>query len=217
MDYERARRAMVDNQLRTNNITDWRILKAMSLVPRERFLSPERKPLAYIDDVQSLGPLESKRFLAAPAPFARLIQLADIASTDRVLDIGAGTGYSCAVLARLGHDVTGLEADAALADEANRHLNELGVENAKVLHGRMQDAPEETFDVIVIEGSVEKAPDMVFPRLADDGRLVCLIAGNATGVAHVYRRTGDSVAGRAEFNLSLPPLEVLQREEDFVF
>ena len=106
VDYSTARRRMVDNQLRTSNVTDRRILAAMEDVPRERFLPDARRALAYVDAVHDLG---GGRFLAAPAPFAKLLQLAEVDHTDTVLDVGAGSGYSVAVLARLARQVTGID------------------------------------------------------------------------------------------------------------
>ena len=96
VDFAAARRKMVDNQLRTNNITDHRLLGAMGEVRREAFLPADRHALAYSDVVHGLG---GDRFLGAPAPFAQLVQLAEVSAEDHVLDVGAGTGYGTAVLA----------------------------------------------------------------------------------------------------------------------
>ena len=215
-DFATARRRMVDNQLRTSNVTDRRILTAMDEVPRERFVPAERQPLAYTDTAHSLG---AGRALAPAAPFAKLIQLAEIDHTDSVLDIGAGTGYSTAVLARLGSHVTGLESDPALAAEARRLLTELGVANAGITEGALDGSglPRDSFDVIVLEGAVASEPTGLFPLLKDGGRLVALLRRNGAGVAHVYVRSGNGVATRAEFNTALPPLAPAAREESFVF
>src|SRR5689334_4220778 len=99
IDFERARRVMVDNQLRTSGITDHRLLAAMGDVPRERFVSGPRHTLAYIDEAQ---PVSATRKMAAPAAFARLVQLAQVEHTERVLDLGRRSAYSTALLARPG-------------------------------------------------------------------------------------------------------------------
>src|SRR3954463_10289763 len=108
-DFAHARRTMVDNQLRTSGITDHRLLGAMGEVPRERFVPAARQTLEYIDEAK---PLSATRKLGPPAPFARLVQLAAIQHSDRVLDVGCGTGYSAAVLGHLASEVVAVEDDA---------------------------------------------------------------------------------------------------------
>ena len=117
IDFEQARKAMVDNQLRTSAITDRRLLGAMGSVPRERFVPATRQSLAYIDE-QHVYPGPLGRALAPAAPFARLVQLAAISEADTVLDVGCTTGYSSTVLAALAARVVALEAEPALADAA---------------------------------------------------------------------------------------------------
>jgi len=216
VDFATARRRMVDNQLRTSNVTDRRILTAMDEVPRERFVPEARQALAYADTVHDLG---HGRALASPAPFAKLIQLAEIDHTDTVLDIGAGTGYSTAVLARLAAHVTGLESAPALAAEARALLAELGVDNATIAEGSLDGVGQtrDSFDVIVLEGAVAAEPSGLFPLLKEGGRLVALLRRNGAGVAHVYVKSHGEVATRAEFNTAMPPLAPAPREESFVF
>lgn len=216
VDFERARKIMVDNQLRTSNVTDRRVLAAMLSVPREQFVPADRKALAYIDDVHDLG---HGRSLAAPAPFAKLLQLAEIESGDAVLDVGAGLGYSTAVLAQLAHEVIGVEVDAGLAAEAKKSLAAAGVSNADIVVGSFDSlAPgARSFDVIVLEGAVEIVPPGLFSLLAEGGRLVALVQRGAAAVANVYVKSGDAVNARAEFNASLPPLQSVQSADVFVF
>ena len=216
VDFATARRRMVDNQLRTSNVTDRRILTAMDEVPRERLVPEARQALAYADTVHDLG---HGRALASPAPFAKLIQLAEIDHTDTVLDIGAGTGYSTAVLARLAAHVTGLESAPALAAEARALLAELGVDNATIAEGSLDGVGQtrDSFDVIVLEGAVAAEPSGLFPLLKEGGRLVALLRRNGAGVAHVYVKSHGEVATRAEFNTAMPPLAPAPREESFVF
>jgi protein-L-isoaspartate(D-aspartate) O-methyltransferase len=215
-DFATARRRMVDNQLRTSNITDRRILAAMDEVPRERFVPEGWQALAYADVVHDLG---HGRALASPAPFARLVQLAEVDSTDTVLDVGAGTGYSTAVLARLSASVTGLESEPALAGKARELLAGLGVANADMVEGALDGTglPRHGYDVIVVEGAVTEAPAALFPLLKDGGRLVALVRRGGPGVAHLYVKSGRDVAARAEFNAALPPLGHAPREDSFVF
>ena len=215
-DFERARKVMVDNQLRTSGITDRRLLVAMGEVPRERFVPAAWRGLAYIDEALPLGGV---RKLGAPAPFAKLLQLAAIEHTDRVLDLGCGTGYSAAVLARLADVVVAVESDPSLAARARSALAELGVTNVTVAEGAIETAGKAKgpFDVIVVEGVVGAIPDALLNQLKSDGRLVALIADEGKpAVAHLFVKSGKTIAARAEFDARLPPLSTV-RDDSFVF
>lgn len=216
VDFERARLTMVDNQLRTSGVTDRRLLAAMQAVEREKFVPVSRQALAYIDGAHDLG---HGRALAAPAPFAKLVQLAEIKPTDAVLDLGAGLGYSTAVLAQLAHEVVGVESDATLAADAKRALSEAGVGNAEIVVSNFEDADPHAhgFDVIVLEGAVDAVPHGLFGLLRDGGRLVAMIRRGPTAVANVFVKSGDTVNSRAEFNTTLPPLTTAKKPDEFVF
>lgn len=207
----------MDSQLRTTNVTDRRILAAMGRIPREIFVPEARRPIAYIDESHAFGAVAPGRFLPAPSPFAKLVQLAEIAPGDRILDVGAATGYSTAVLAALGAEVLGIEREARLVELAAANLSSLGVANAKVIEGSHDRAPKGRFDVIVLEGAVKSVPEAFFTSLAEDGRLVALLQTGVTAVAHLFVKTGKTVTSRPEFNASLPPLEAPRPTEDFVF
>lgn len=206
IDFERARKVMVDNQLRTGGITDHRLLIAMSEVPRERFISGPRHSLAYIDEAQ---PLSATRKLGAPAPFARLVQLAMIEHDDAVLDVGCGTGYSTAVIARLAAKVVGVEDDRELAARARAILSDLGVANAEVSEGPLSTSPlaRAAYDVVVVEGVLEAVPQDLFTFLKPEGRLVVPIAERGRpAVANLFVNSGKGVAASVAFDSSLPRL-----------
>lgn len=217
VDYERARRFMVDNQLRTSHVTDRRILAEMGRMPRELFVPESRRALAYIDDVQPLGAAGSARFMPAPATFAKLLQLAEITPTDRVLDLGAGAGYSTAVIAGLCQAVTGIEEDAALAATATQNLANLGRPNATVIAGTASALSGQRYDVIMLEGAVDAVPQTLFELLDEGGRLVALVRQGGVAIANIFVKTGGKVAARAEFNATLPPLYAGPRPVEFVF
>lgn len=216
VDFERARQVMVDNQLRTSNVTDRRLLAAMGAIAREDFVPPARRGLAYIDETHDLG---HGRAMSAPAPFAKLIQLAEIEPTDAVLDLGAGLGYSTAVLAQLAHEVVGVESDAGLAAEAQKALAATGIGNVEIVVSGFDDVQPHAkgFDVIVLEGTVDNVPQGLFKLLRDGGRLVAMMRRGPTAVAHVFVKSGDTVNSRAEFNTSLPPLTAVTPADEFVF
>ena len=217
IDFENARRIMVDNQLRTSNVTDRRILSVMGSVPRERFVPVARQEIAYIDDSHRFGAAANARSMLAPAPFAKLVQLAEIGAEDTILDIGSATGYSVAVLAGLGKEVTGLESDPELVAKANANLSALAITNARVIEGDFAKVPKGSYDVILLEGALEEVPQKLFTRLAEGGRLVALIQRGATATAHIYVKSGESVTARATFNSSAPLLDVAGNDNEFVF
>src|ERR1700683_3277434 len=113
---ESARFNMVEAQVRTSNVTDPRILAAMNAVAREKFVPSAAQPLAYADVSVAVAP---GRYLLDPRSFAKLVQLAAVTAEDRILDVGCATGYSSAVLARLGSEVIALEQDADLVRAAS--------------------------------------------------------------------------------------------------
>jgi protein-L-isoaspartate(D-aspartate) O-methyltransferase len=191
----------------------------MAQVPREQFIPEARRGLAYIDEVHPLPSSGAPRFLAAPAPFARLVQLARVDTDDTVLDVGCGTGYSTVVLADLAARVVAVESDAGLAAMARANLAGLGIDNAKVVEGPLEaGAPVEApFDVIIVEGAVDVVPAALLNQLADGGRLVALVRQGAAAAAYLYVRSGDDVAGKPEFNTTLPPLATGKAPSEFVF
>ncbi|MEJ2626234.1 MAG: rRNA adenine N-6-methyltransferase family protein, partial [Pseudolabrys sp.] len=119
-DFAAARRHMVDGQVRTADVTDLRIIGAMQKIPRERFVPAAEAGIAYLDLDVPAG--EGGRRMLKPMVLAKLIHAADIADTDRVLDVGCATGYGAAVLADLAAEVVALEEDAKLAKTAKTNL-----------------------------------------------------------------------------------------------
>ncbi|MEO6396427.1 MAG: protein-L-isoaspartate O-methyltransferase [Devosia sp.] len=220
IDFAQARKAMVDNQLRTSNVTDRRLLLAMGEVPREDFVAATRNPIAYIDDTHPL-PGAVGRYLAAPAPFAKLIQLAGIGAGEHVLDLGCGNGYSAAVLARLAGSVVAVENDSSLIAAARLSLQRLGASNVTLIEGppALGARSKCPYDAIVIEGVVDAVPEALFAQLKAEGRLVALIAeGGRPPVAHLFARSGRGIAARAEFDARLPPLAGgTPTRDEFVF
>lgn len=216
VDFDSARRTMVDNQLRTIAVNDHRLLQAVLTVPREQFVPAERRILAYIDESHPIG---NGRSLPPAGPIVRLIQLATVSHTDKVLDIACGNGYAAAVLSHMAAEVVAIDADEALVTSAIANLSALGCANARVVAGPVAEGlpGDGPFDVILIEGAVTSVPEKLLLQLRDGGRLVVLVQGVNTATAHVYVRSGQEFSPRAEFNASLPRLHWAPQAEEFVF
>lgn len=221
MDFARARRLMVDGQIRTSDVNDMGILAAMLEVPRERFVPGSRAALAYLDlDVPLKSPPGGpERRLLKPMVLAKLIQAAEIGAADRVLDVGCATGYACAILSRLAAEVVGLEEDAELAAIASRTLQELGCSNVTIVTGPLRGGwPEKgPYDVILLDGATEITPAALFPQLKDGGRLVCVEGRAPIGKGMVYRSDAGDVSGRAVFDAVAPLLPGFEKPPAFVF
>ena len=184
---------MIDNQLRPVGVTDRAVLEAMGRVPREQFVPEDNRPLAYAD--RSL-PLGGGRYMSAPAVLGQLLTQIAPQQGERALVVGAGTGYSAAVLAAMGCQVTALECSPELAARA-RELKVRSVEGP-LEAGHQAGAP---YDLILIDGAVEHLPDAILGQLADGGRLgaalvdggvVRLIIGQKVSGAYGHFSIGDA-------------------------
>ncbi|MEJ8474360.1 protein-L-isoaspartate O-methyltransferase family protein [Roseibium algae] len=218
-DYVQSRRKMVDNQLRTNDVTDNRILDAMEWVPREKFVTASKQSVAYIDEELPVNS-SATRFLIKPHIFGKLIQLAEVREADVVLVVGAGSGYSAAVLSRLAASVVAVEEDADLAASASEMLIELGIENAAVVEGILKDgcASEGPYDVIVVDGAVAaEVPEKLLTQLKGAGRLVAIEGQGGAASARVYQNSDGVIAPRFGFNASTALLPGFEKVPQFVF
>jgi protein-L-isoaspartate(D-aspartate) O-methyltransferase len=216
MDYELARRNMVDSQIRTNKVTNAELLKALEVVPRERFLPPEWAHAAYVDENL---PLASGRYLMEPMVFARLVQLADPQVTDRALVVGSGSGYGAAVLANLVRSVVALESDPGLAARGREQFARLRIDQATQVDGPLTEGwpLKAPYEIILVEGAVEVLPGTLFEQLADGGRLVAVVETDGIGRATLFDKRNDVLSHRTVFDASVPVLPGLKRKRGFVF
>ena len=221
INYDTARRNMVDSQIRTNKVTDLHLIAAITDLPREKFVPAAWRALAYVDEDIPLGAAEGgvTRHLMEPMPFARLVQLAAIRKGDYVLDIGCGTGYSTAVIARLADQVVGLESDEALATSANETLTELDIDNAVVVTGPLQEgyAAEGPYDVIVFGGAVPEVAPGLFDQLKPGGRLVAVIMNGPMGRATLFTKTASEISDWVAFDATVHPLPGFEKVVEFTF
>ena len=208
-----ARLAMIDGQIRPADVTDARILAAFEAVAREGFVPSAARALAYADVPVEVAP---GRFLMEPRCFAKLLQLAAITADDRILDVGCGTGYSAAVLARLGGRVVAVEQDAELMRIASQALATTSVVLAQgaLIDGARADAP---FDVIVVEGAIEQTPETLLSQLAEGGRLVAVMNDGPQGMATLFLKEHGGIGRRAVFDASTPVLAGFKKMMGFVF
>ena len=192
-DFGAARAAMVENQLRPQGVTDAAVLQAMGSVEREKFVARQTQPIAYTDRAVAMG---EGRFLPAPAVLGQLLTQMMPERGQRALVVGAGTGYSSAVLKSMGLDVLALESAPELASRAR----ELGI---NIVEGPLESGWKKAapYDQILIDGAVEFLPDALTKQLADGGRLGAalidrgitrLIVGRSAAGAFGYLSIGDA-------------------------
>ncbi|QDV38780.1 protein-L-isoaspartate(D-aspartate) O-methyltransferase [Tautonia plasticadhaerens] len=170
-DYARDRASMVDRQLRARDITDPRVLDAMSRVPRHEFVPEGLRDQAHADRPLPIGQGQT---ISQPYIVALMTQLAGPGPGDRALDVGTGSGYQAAVLAELAGEVFSIEIHEELADSARERLGRLGYDNVAVRHGDgYRGWPEHApFDLIVVAAAPAEVPPLLVEQLAPGGRLV---------------------------------------------
>ena len=215
-----ARQKMVDGQVRPSDVTDIRILDAMLAVPREAFVPPDQRPMAYLDlDLDISEGASAKRFLIKPVVIAKMLQAAEIAATDRVLVAGCATGYTAALVARLAGQVTATESDSAQAAKAMEVLTGLGLSNVtfRASAAGIGDPANAPYDVIVLDGATEIAPDALCRQLKDGGRLVGVFAATRPPRATIVTRSHGDFGHRTLFDAAVPVLPGFERLPAFVF
>jgi protein-L-isoaspartate(D-aspartate) O-methyltransferase len=198
--FEAMRHAMVSNQLRTTAVNDARVVAVMNEVPRERFVPDDRRAVAYVD---SLVPLGSGRFLNSPMATGRMLTEVEIAPGERVLLIGAATGYAAALLAKLGATVIAIDEDARLLAQAEIGCAgdpDVSFVQSPLADGWKAGAP---YTAIIVDGAIEAIPSALIEQLAEGGRLAAglvergvtrLILGRKAGGGFGYKSFTDAEA-----------------------
>lgn len=217
VDYAAIRHNMVESQLRTNEVTDPRLLEAIEEIPRERFVPERYRGIAYVDEDLEIAP---DRYLMEPVVLARLLQSARVSPDDVVLDVGCGTGYSSAVLARLAGTVVALESDSVLAARTEEVLAELGTDNVAVVTGKLSEGyPEQApYQVILLGGAVPEVPQAIAEQVGEGGRLVGVLRQpRKVGRATLVMRRHGVLSNLALFDAAVPFLPGFEPVRRFVF
>jgi protein-L-isoaspartate(D-aspartate) O-methyltransferase len=211
--FEQMRRAMVASQLRTTGVSDPRVVAAMGEVPRERFVPSERCALAYAD---ALVPLGHDRALSPPMALGRMLTEAQLGGDERALVIGAATGYSAAVLARLVRSVVAVEEVPELAAFARNALSGLGVEvvESPLVQGHSAGAP---YDFILIDGAVEYVPQLIVDQISDGGEFALALIEEGVTRLCVGRAVGGAFGTTAFSDAAAAVLPGFQKPRAFSF
>ena len=208
-DYAAARKAMVDSELRPQGVNDPLVVEAMGRVAREQFVPAEYGPLAYLDRSVDLG---EGRALSPPAATGLLLTAMALRPGQRALVLGAGSGYSAAVLAAIGLDVTAVESSAELAAAAGEHG--LNVIMASPEQGCPAGAP---YDAILIDGAIEFVPDAIVDQLKDGGAIGFTALEGGVSRLTVGRKAGGALGVRTIADNAVPPLPGFKRPRAFTF
>lgn len=213
IDFAAARRTMVENQIRTYDVTDQALLASFETVPREAFVDRKQVPIAYLD--RDLTARDGETRLLTPMVLARLLQALMILPGERVLDVNGG-GYGAALIAGLGARVVsaGRNAEATRAALAEAGVSDVEVVEASPAEGAPDKGP---YDAILVHGAASGEPAQLIRQLKDGGRLAVVVGQGRSGRAMVYRRVGTAVSGKAQFDAAAPVLPDLAEKPAFRF
>jgi protein-L-isoaspartate(D-aspartate) O-methyltransferase len=185
-------------------------------VPRERFLPESWATLAYSDRE---APVADGRLVPTPMVLGKLLQAVDLSEDDRVLHIGCASGYGSALLGRIVKSVVALDEDAALLATAKAEIAALGLDNVTFVNGPLTagypaGAP---YDVILIEGAIERVPDALATQLAPEGQMIAIVGRGRSAQGTIFRRAGNELSGFPMFDAVAPALADFAAPKSFVF
>lgn len=204
-DFQAARQRMVESQLRGRNISDERVLQAMAAIPRHRFVPPDLQDRAYADGPLPIG---DRQTISQPYIVAYMTQLLALEADDRVLEIGTGSGYQAAILAKLAREVYTVERIPKLAAGARLILAELRLDNVQVVecdgsNGLPEKAP---YDAIIVTAAAPSAPEPLKEQLAPGGRLVVPVGSRGGQVLERWTRRGGGLEAEQLAPVAFVPL-----------
>ena len=191
-DLAQQRTRMIEEQLRARGVRDERVLAAMAKVPRKAFVAAGDRANAYGDFPLPIG---AGQTISQPFMVAAMVEILELRDSDRVLEVGTGTGYEAAVLGELAAEVWTIERHVELANKARDILEGLGYTNIHVLHGDgTRGIPEEApFDKILVAAGAPRLPEALVSELADGGGLVVPVGSRHEQQLQLVRKSGDQV------------------------
>lgn len=217
MDFEKQRRIMVDSQVRVNDVTAPAIVSAFLSVPREIFVPKAMQANAYAEyEIVS----DEGRAMWTPRDLGKMLRALEPEAHELALVVGAGAGYSAALLGKTVSTVIALEDNEAAVDKMSERFAQIGMDHAIAVDGDLAAGlgDQGPYDIILIGGMVETVPQTWLDQLADGGRMgVVVAAGRSLGVARVYKRSGDTVSYREAFECVPPILPGFEKKAAFVF
>ncbi len=204
-EFRELRHQMVTDQIERRGIKDQRLLEALREVPRHEFVPPDQQRSAYIDAPLPIGDSQT---ISQPYIVALMTSLLELSGEETVLEVGTGSGYQAAILARLAGKVYTLERVERLAEQAQARLERLGYENVEVVRrdgtaGLPEHAP---YEAILVTAAAPRLPPPLENQLADDGRLVLPVGGRLGQVLELWRREGDRMVSERVTPVAFVPL-----------
>ncbi|MDY0106034.1 MAG: protein-L-isoaspartate O-methyltransferase [Giesbergeria sp.] len=219
-----ARYNLIQQQIRTWNVADDKVLETLEQVHRENFVPAAYRSLAFVDmEIPLRGNPEAAQragqCMLKPLVEARLLQEVNAQPKDRVLEIGAGSGYMAALLAHTAAQVVTLEINPELADMARQNLERAGIENVTVIQadGAQATGVDGPFDAIVLSGSVAEVPSQLLAQLCDGGRLVGIVGQEPQMRVTVVRKRGDRFEVSHPWDVNAPRLAGFGEPSGFKF
>jgi len=217
MNLEQARRNMVENQVRPWDVLDARVLDVLTRVRREDFVPPAQRQLAFADVCLPLGHGE---MMMKPVLEGRVLQALALDPSDRVLEIGTGSGFLTACLASLAGRVTSVDMHADFIDAASRRLADAGIGNASLAIGEAVQSwqPDDSYDAIVLTGAVHRVPARFLGWLKPGGRLLAIRGESpAQRMVLIHRQANDTLRETALLETDLPYLKHAEPPRRFAF
>lgn len=196
---------MVARQLRGSGISNPRVLEAFESIPRHLFVPEESREWAYEDHPLPIG---FQQTISQPYIVAYMTQILDLAGTERVLEVGTGSGYLAAILSALALEVHTIELIPALAERAETTLTSLGITNV-IVHigdgsqGWIESAP---YDAIIVSAAAPRVPKSLLNQLADHGRMILPVGGGGYQELELWRRDGESFSHETLLSVAFVPL-----------
>ena len=218
MDFKKARKNMVENQIRANKVTSLNVINAFLDVPREKFVPDALQEISYVDeDIQ----LSRNRFMMKPMILARLFQSLNLKGNENILHVGSNSGYGSAILSRMCSSVISLESDKKLFETSIHTFSNMGFDNVVPLHGSMENGVEKEapFDIIFIEGSIETEPKSLFGQLNENGKLIAIIrpANIKIGKAKLFFKISNEIGLENLFDAQVSKLSIFKSKTKFSF